>query len=69
MFEFTVIGSPYGLTMIPIGMASSFYRAEELGMRSVVALSTDLSELNSSNDDAYYCYVCVYPTAAYPVGL
>lgn len=48
-----VIGSPYGLTITPIGTATSFYREIEFGMRSVVTLNTDLSELNSSKDD--YC--------------
>jgi len=37
--------------MTPIGTAASFYRALVLGILSVVNLSTDLSELNSSKDD------------------
>jgi hypothetical protein len=37
--------------MTPIGTAASFCRALELGTPSVVSLITDLSELNSSNDD------------------
>jgi hypothetical protein len=54
-----VIGSPYGLTITPMGTPTSFYRELEFGMRSVVTLSTDLSELNSSNDDYDYCEAVV----------
>lgn len=57
----TVIGSPYGFTIIPMGIANSFHRDEELGIRSVVALKTDLSELNSSNVGCCYVVVVVYP--------
>ena len=34
--------------MTPMGSYTSFWRAFEFGTRSVVILSTDLSELNSS---------------------
>ena len=46
--NYTLDGSPYGFTIIPIGRAISFWRVPVLGILSVVTLSRDFSELYSS---------------------
>lgn len=54
--QLTFKGSPYGLTMTPMGMATSFCNALVLGMRSVVMRRTERSELNSSSDEVDASY-------------
>lgn len=45
----TVDNSPNGLTMTPIGIATSFCKLLDIGILSVVTLINDFSVLNSSN--------------------
>jgi hypothetical protein len=56
--------------MTPMGIATSFCKALELGILSVVTLKTERSELNSSREPAEsYAYEGGYPAFVVPTGL